>query len=254
MSAITNNLVVGLIFGSFVTAAVASPFDTSTAEILDAGEFSVGVFAPLTYGISDDLQVSTHPISAYWNGNFALKKAWGSSGDWSFASRHGFSYPTRLLSAFAREGTGGILAPDLVIPHIVAMDTRGMMTRDMGESTRFTLGARVTLAASFGESEWGSIDMPLVYSRTAALHNGVSMNVSAVFDGEFTDSTSWLSSTTAWYLPGTVGVWSLEQTLAAAWESAGGFSAQLGTIFVVGGYDYGTNWHLLPKFDLGWRF
>ena len=254
MSALTNNLVTGLFFGSFATAAAASPFDSSTAEILDAGEFSVGVFAPLTYGISDDLQVSSHPISAYWNGNFALKKSWGSSGDWSYATRHGFSYPTRLLEAFSGTGAGGILPPDAVVPHIVAMDTRGMMTRDLSDTTRVTLGARVTWATSFGDSDWGSIDMPLVYSRTAALHNGVAMNLSAAFDGKFTDSISWLSASTVWYLPGAIGLWSMEQTLAAAWESGGGFSTQLGTIVVVGEYDYGRNWHVLPKFDMGWRF
>jgi hypothetical protein len=254
MNAIKNSLLTGVIFGSFATVTAASPFDSSTAEILDAGELSVGVFAPLTYGISDDLQVSTHPISAYWNGNFALKKVWESEGDWNFATRHGFSYPTRLLGAFSGTGAGGILPPDAVIPHIVAVDTRGLMTRDLTDTTRVTLGARVTLATSFGDSDWGNIDMPLVYARTAALHNGVSANLSAAFDGQFTDSISWLSSTTAWYLPNTKGAWSVEQTFAAAWESSGGFSTQLGAILVAGGYDYGANWHVLPKFDLGWRF
>jgi len=236
------------------TITEASPFDASTAGLLGEGEYSVGVFAPLTYGISDDLQISSHPISAFWNGNFALKKGWESNGDWSYATRHGFSYPTRLLSAFARDGTGGILAPDVVIPHIVAMDSRGLMTRDLGDSTSVTLGMRVSLAMSFGESSWDTIDMPLVYSRTASLHNGASVNLSTTFVGDFTDSISWLSSTEAWYLPGSLGAWSLEQRLAAAWESEGGFSSQLGTIVVVGEYDYGINWHILPKFDLGWRF
>jgi hypothetical protein len=248
------NAAIVLFGSSLVQTAEASPFDSATAELLADGEFSVGVFAPLTYGISDDLQVSAHPISAYWNGNFALKKSWESDGDWSFATRHGFSYPTRLLAAFSGTGAGGILPPDAVIPHIVAVDTRAMMTRDLSDSTRMTLGARVTLAMSFGDSDWGNIDMPLVYSRTAALHNGVSANVSASFDGDYTDSISWLSSTEAWFMPGSTGSWSVEQTFAAAWESEGGFSTQLGTIVVVGAYDYGTNWHMLPKFDLGWRF
>jgi len=234
--------------------AAASPFDVTSAETLEDGAWDVGIFAPLRYGINDELEISSHPISAFWNGNFALKKGWGDAGGWQIATRHGFSYPTRLLAAFARDGAGGVLPPDAKIPHIIAADTRALMSRSIADATRLTLGVRVTLAPSFGDSAWGPLDMPLVYARTAAAQNGVATNVSGTLDGQWTKSISWLSSTEAWYLPGSVGSWSVEQTVATAWSSKGGFSVQGGAIFVAGEYDYGTNWHVLPKFDMGWRF
>jgi hypothetical protein len=234
--------------------AEASPFDVMSAETLGDGAWDVGIFAPLRHGLSEDLEISSHPITAFWNGNFALKKGWGELGGWGVSTRHGFSYPTRLLAAFARDGAGGILPPDAKIPHIIAADTRVYMSRNITDATRLTLGGRVTLAPSFGESSWGPVDMPLVYARTAAARNGVATNLSAALDGQCTESISWLSSTEAWYLPGSVGSWSIEQTIASAWSSEGGFSVQGGAIFVAGEYDYGTNWHVLPKFDMGWRF
>jgi hypothetical protein len=234
--------------------AEASPFDVVSADTLEDNGWHVGIFAPLRYGITDDLEVSSHPISAFWNGNFALKKGWGEFGGWGVATRHGFSYPTRLLGAFARDGAGGILPLDAEIPHIIAADTRVLMSRGITDTTRFTLGARLTLAPAFGESSWGPLDMPLVYARTAAARNGAATNISVALDGRWNESFSWLSSTEAWYLPGSVGAWSVEQTIATAWSTKGGFSVQGGAIFVAGEYDYGTNWHVLPKFDMGWRF
>ena len=234
--------------------AHASPFDSMSADTLKDGAWDVGIFAPLRYGLTDELEISSHPITAFWNGNFALKRGWGDFGGWDLSTRHGFSYPTRLLAAFARDGAGGILPPDAEIPHIIAADTRVLMSRSITDATRLTLGGRLTLAASMGESFWGPVEMPLVYARTAAAQNGVATNLSAAFDGQWTESISWLSSTTAWYLPSSTGSWSVEQTVATAWSSKGGFSVQGGAIFVAGEYEYGTNWHVLPKFDMGWRF
>jgi len=245
---------VGTLLAVGSARAEASPFDARSAETLEDGGWHVGIFAPLRYGISDELEISSHPISAFWNGNFALKKGWGELGGWSVATRHGFSYPTRLLAAFSRDGAGGLLPPDAEIPHIIAADTRVLMSRNITDGTRLTLGARVTLAPAFGESSWGPLEMPLVYARTAAARNGAATNLSAVLDGQCTESISWLSATEAWYLPGSAGSWSVEQTIASAWSTKGGFSVQGGAIFVAGEYDYGTNWHVLPKFDMGWQF
>ena len=243
------------LFASLSASAEASPWQATTASTLDKGGVAVGLFAPLRYGITDDLELSTHPISAFWNGNFALKKGWGEFGGWEVATRHGFSYPTRLLQAFARSGAGGLLPPDAEIPHTIALDTRVFASRALSEETTMTLGARLSLGVALGEGSWGPMEIPLAYARTEALRNGAAANLSATFEGALGGSFGWFYSLEGWYLPGAEGSWSVEETAAVAWSSESGRVAiQGGAVGVAGAYPYGFNWHVLPKFDVNLQF
>ena len=124
--------------------AEASPFDVMSAETLGDGAWDVGIFAPLRHGLSEDLEISSHPITAFWNGNFALKKGWGELGGWGVSTRHGFSYPTRLLAAFARDGAGGILPPDAKIMRRPSGDHDGDVS-----STRLAVSFRTSVPSQF---------------------------------------------------------------------------------------------------------
>jgi hypothetical protein len=57
-----------------------------------------------------------------------------------------------------------------------------------------------------------------------------------------------------WFLPGAEGNWAVEARGSLPWRPSEGFTAQLNATAVAGAYPYGSNWHLLPGFDLIWAF
>jgi hypothetical protein len=168
-----------------------------------------------------------HPLTAIKAPNLAIKKMWSEGSTMTIASRHSLTYATPLLQSLAKPGTGGILPADAVIPHIVALDNRFLVSRQVGGQNLLTLSARVMLGASFGESSWPSIDMPIAYPRTAAYQDTMA---AAVGDAK----------------------WAMEVRAHLPWRPSKHFTGQLTATGIVGDYAYGTNWHILPGFDLIW--
>ena len=225
-----------------------------TAEVFDKGEWEVGVYAPLRRGMGNGLEVSIHPLVALLSPHLAVKKAWSTDGAWAIASRHSVMYPTPLLRTLAREGTGGIIVADAVIPPTLASDHRFIATTALGESTDLSLSARAMVGAALGESDWPSIDMPLSYTRTAAYRDGVATAAGVHVDGTLVGPLFYRVDIDGWWLPNSDATWATEVKTTVHWRPSDGFTAQAGGTAVIGEYPYGTNWHVLPSFDLIWRW
>ncbi len=240
----------------FLSAPAFAGAGTShgTAEVFDKGEWEVGVYAPLRRGMGNGIELSIHPLVALLSPHVAMKKAWVSDGDWTIATRHSVIYPTPLLRTIAREGTGGIIVADAVIPPTLATDNRFIATRGLGETTALSVSARLMLGAGFGESTWPSIDMPLSYTRTAAYRDHVATAVGAQIDGSLFGPLHYRVDVDGWVLPNSDAKWATEVKTTVHWRPSDGFTAQAGATAVVGEYPYGSSWHVLPSFDLIWRW
>jgi len=228
-----------------------------TAHTLEEGDWEVGIWAALRRGLANQTELSIHPLVALQSPHLTLKKGWSQAGEWKLASQHGLHYPTPLLSSLARPGIGGVLPADNTIPHIIASDNRVLMSRSFGESGEgmtLTASARVMLSAHFGESDWATIDMPIAYSRTAVYKNGLSAAAGLQVDGNLVSTLDYRVAVDGWMLPGADGSWSVEARGFLPWRVSEGFTAQVNTTAVIGAYPYGTNWHVLPGFDLIWAF
>jgi hypothetical protein len=235
------------------TAQATSPGEThGTAYTLESGNWELGVFAALRRGFNDGLEVSVHPLTAIKAPNLAIKKMWSEGSTMTIASRHSLTYATPLLQSLAKSGTGGILPADAVIPHIVALDNRFLVSRQVGGQSMLTLSARVMLGASFGESSWPSIDMPIAYPRTAAYQDTMAAALGVQFDGQFTGSLGYRIDADAWIMPLSDAKWAMEFRAHLPWRPSKHFTGQLTATGIVGDYAYGTNWHILPGFDLIW--
>ena len=236
------------------TAQAGAGTSHGTAEVLDEGEWEVGVYAPLRRGMGNGVELSIHPLVALLSPHLALKKAWSTDGAWVVASRHSLMYPTPLLRTFAREGTGGIIVADAEIPPTLASDHRFIATTGVGDATDLSLSARVMVGAGLGEGDWPSIDMPLSYTRTAAYRDHVATAAGVQLDGGLVGPLFYRLDVDGWWLPNSDAAWATEVKTTVHWRPSDGFNAHIGATAVVGEYPYGNNWHVLPAFDLIWRW
>jgi hypothetical protein len=241
------------LFGAVAQAAGAGSTH-GTATVIGEGEWELGLYAPLRRGFGDDVELSIHPLTAIRSPNIALKKVWKSDGEWMLATRHSLFYPTPLLKSLSKEGTGGIIVADAVIPPIVASDNRIILSRSLSETTMLSVGGRVMLGVGFGENDWPSIHMPLAYPRTVAYQDYVATALTAQLDGLLFRSVFYRLEFDGWFLPLSESKWATETKGMAHWRPSERFTLQAGGTFVVGAYPYGNSWHLLPGFDLIWRW
>ena len=244
-------LLAGLLIGP---AHAGAGTTHGTASVLAHKDWEVGLYAPLRRGMGDGFELSIHPLVAILSPHLAVKKVWKPDGGWKVASRHSLLYPTPLLRSLAREGTGGIIVADAVIPPILATDNRVILTRAMSEHTKLSLSGRVMLGTGLGESAWPSIHMPLAYTRTAAYQDHVATALGAQLDGRLFSTFYYRVDLDGWVLPLSEATWATEAKATAHWRPSDRFTMQAGATAVVGAYPYGNNWHLLPAFDLIWRW
>ncbi len=223
-------------------------------SVLSDGEWEVGLYAPLRRGMGNGVELSIHPLVALLSPHLAVKKQWSDDGDWRLASRHSLMYPTPLLKALAREGTGGIIVADAVIPPILATDNRLIVGRSLSPRTELNLSARMMLGAELGDSNWPSIDMPLAYTRTAAYQDNLATALGVQLDGLLVGVLFYRLDLDAWVLPLSEAQRAVEFKATLHWRPSDSFTVQAGSTTVVGQYPYGSNWHMLPAFDLIWRW
>jgi len=251
MKTLLCTLFAGLLAGS---AHAGAGTTHGTASVLADGEWEIGVYAPLRRGMGNDVELSIHPLVALLSPHLVVKKAWKPDGEWRLASRHSLFYPTPLLRSLAREGTGGVIVADAVIPPILVSDNRIIVGRTLSDTTILSLSGRLMLGAELGESNWPSLHMPLAYTRMAAYQDNVAMALGTQLDGRLFSTFHYRIDLDGWALPLSEATWATEAKVTAHWRPSDRFTAQTGATAVVGAYPYGNNWHVLPAFDLIWRW
>jgi len=235
------------------TAWATHPGEThGTAQTLEEGQWEVGLFAALRRGLGNGMELSIHPLTAIKAPNLAVKKTIKEGEERTLAVRHSLTYATPLLKTLSAPGTGGILPADATIPQILVLDNRFLATQSIAENTHLTLSARVMLGLSIGESNWPQIDIPIALPRTAAYQDTIATAIGAQLDGQLTETLGYRLDVDAWMMPLSNGRSAVEGRAHLPWRPTEHFTAQLSGTAVVGEYAYGTNWHLLPGFDLIW--
>jgi hypothetical protein len=238
-----------------ITALAKSPGEThGTAHVLEEGDWEYGLATGLHRGFGSGLELSIRPLGAILSPHLVAKKVWKEHEAWTLTTRHSLNLPTPLLRTLARPGTGGVLPADAVIPIILVLDSRFLATVALTDQTELTLSTRLVLAASFGQANWSSIDMPMVYSRTAAYHDGLATAFGAQLDGGLIGPLGYRVDLDLWWMPLSAGKWSIEGKACLPFRPTEHFAVQLTGTAVVGQYPYGVNWHLLPGFDLSWSW
>ncbi|MEC7987859.1 MAG: hypothetical protein VX278_22015, partial [Myxococcota bacterium] len=143
--------------------------------------------------------------------------------------RQSLAYPTLLLNTLARVGIGGILPPDVNIPHIVSSDTRFLLSNALTDRFSITLRAQLNISSRFGESDFPHIPVPVVYPRTAS-YQGLATLGGGLFARYGLGDVEIRSDTQIWYMVGNDANWSAEQWLSVRWFAHEGFSVDGGVV------------------------
>jgi hypothetical protein len=245
-----------LVLPTVMIMAENTDWSAGTAFTMRNNHWEKGLFQPLRYGQTDNLEWSTNLIFNPVLPNVRIKVGHGRIQSWHLASRYNVHYPTPLLRLLQRPGTGGIIAPDPdipEIPRILALGIELMATRKLLASVQFTGRFGAGLAIRSGElDERVLIELPVVFPRMLRYLHGYQIVGGASLLTGIGNTLDFRLDADFFVIPGA------NQSLA--WEHKGMVRWRLGNrMRLLGGYEltygeypFGKQWHLIPLFDLQW--
>ena len=230
---------------------------SKTAYIIPAKSWEIGVFQPLKYGINDEYEISIHPIAFFVSPNLQMKRYLTDWQGFFISTQHTFYYPTPLLKMIAREGTGGIIAKEFKddIPQMFSLYNGVLVSKQTDSKHIVTLKAGFKFAITSGDlDDRTTIDLPLVYPRLQPFYEGFGLdygvNVTANIVRNFYTDTQF----ELFHFPGSDENLAFEYSTLYSWRKSSGFQISGGFKAIYGKYPFGSQWRLLPMFDMKWRF
>jgi len=96
---------------ALLSSAAAALEARDTAALHRKGEWSVGVFNPLVVGLTDTIELETHPLLLVGAPNAIVRVRQAPLGDWRLATEFGLSLPTPAMRLAKPLGLSGDLFP-----------------------------------------------------------------------------------------------------------------------------------------------
>ena len=242
--------VLGLLFfsASFVEAASGS------AEVIGAGKGEIGVFRPLRLGLAQSTEVQVQPLAFFLLPHAAIKQVWLEHEGWVLASQHRLSYPTLALKTLRRRGIGGLVELEAEIPEILATGHELLLTNRRDPNLSYTLKAGAGVAAKNDSGNWRSIELPIVFARTASYHKGLTGYVGFDVDYRINEKWDMYLEADVFRTAYTKARWHLEESIMFRWRASDNSRIEFGTKFMWGDYLYGKQKHVLPLIDWVYAF
>jgi len=226
------------------------------AHVLPAGRWELGLFAPLAYGLTDRVELATHPLLDVLDPALTVKVAWLDRGPWSFASEHTLSYPTQLIKTLSAPGTGGLWPDEAVVPQIIGFDTDLMASYSLGSHV-FLARVGALMAARFGASTLGTVDMWFLYPRTAHWSSGATIRFGLAAHLQVSDALDVEADVDLYTRvadDAEDGSPVLEQSARIIWRVSCAVRLQLGYAISGGDLPGPDDWAILPTFDARFAF
>ncbi len=234
--------------------AETRPFSQGTAYTLPQGRLEAGVFAPLRYGLRDDVEISVHPLLMFAWPAIAVKKQWAAGEGWAFSSTHTLETPTPFLRLIQVEGTGGLLPTDNTIPWFAMSEHRALFTARVAPAHELTLMAGVTGAIHFGKMHMDTIDYPLAFHRLAPLHRHAAARFGADLDGRIAGDWFYCLDMDLFVLDDAASRFSVEHSFGLIRRTGKRHQIFFGYKFSWAQLPFGTQSVLLPLVDFVWSF
>ena len=239
------------------------PWTKEQAHSLDKGEKETGIFGPLRLGFGKGWEGSIQPVLFFWApGAMVKKELWG-EGNHQLALSSGGVYAAPLLNLLAREGIGGVLAPDIVVPKLPKLKLIGHYTFQPNQHG-LSLWQRLDVVPGAGQYDdaavldeggfpYTSIDAPMAYSRTVVFRSGIGLQTGLIFHGSFAARWQYECKSAIWVHPNLdEHQWSVEEQLMLRFLPKPDRAVQIGAVYTVSDFPYGRQWHLLPTLDVRW--
>ena len=106
----------------------------STASNIPKGSFESGVFQPLRYGYSDNIEISTHPFLAFVIPNISVQKSYSEWQDLAIFSKHSIVIPTPLLRKVTKDDIAGFISPEFEIPFMISFKNEIKVDHSLDEN------------------------------------------------------------------------------------------------------------------------
>ena len=227
----------------------------TASENLHKGTLEIGLFQPLRYGLSENIEIRTHPVLLFVIPNVAVQQRHPNWNDIAVASGHSMVIPTPLLKMMTKKGVGGFISPEFNIPFMISFKNEIKLKRELNDNWDITGKAGLTLAYSSEEMDGRTtIDLPVVFQRLGVFYNGYGANFGLDFTGTLSPKLSILTDFDMLLLPGFKEAFALEHKNLLTWALSNRTNIQIGYKLVYGEYPFGTQWHLLPLLDVLWRW
>jgi len=261
-----NHMWYGLTLAFFLTLSVTGNTFTQENRLpgtrqyseVQKGDYQIGLLAPLRYRISTTMEMQTHPILDFVIPNARLVWIHNTTRDRRIQTTHGFTYPTPLLRMISRKGTGGILPDDPTIPTIPAMVSLYNEIRVIQSSIptlEYYFSAGLGLAGTFGTLDSRTtIDLPVVFPRMGVFYNGYNLNLGTGISWALSGKWVLKSDTKILLLPGYTEQFFWEHQGQVFWEFDKSWYMMFGYLLTYGNYPFGSQYHLLPLFDVGYQW
>ena len=234
---------------SFLCATAAA------SENLPKGNFETGLFQPLRYGLSENIEISTHPVLMFFIPNLSVQKRHPSWAGLALVSRHSLVVPTPLLKMVTKKGVGGFISPEFDIPLMIALKNEIQLKRTLNDSWILSGTAGLTLAyCSKKLDKRTTIDLPVVFPRLGVFYNGYGVNFRFGFAGSLFPRLDLLTDLNVLLLPGREEGFAFEHKNLFTWALSNRTDIQIGYKLIFGEYPFGVQWHLLPLLDILWRW
>ena len=224
--------------------------------------WEIGLFQPFRYALSDNIEYSTHPLWFFVIPNIALKRSHSDLAGYKTASQLKLFYPTPLLNIVARQGIGGLIDPNIIMPPMLGIAGTAIASRTVF-GLRTTFNAGVDLGIAMGELDMRStIDLPLIYHRLGVFYNQWGLHTGVDLQAKLADKVKLHLDIDLRLLPGiskdhpqqffTIfsGENVVEHKLLLIWNRSQSFRVITGYKLVTGQYPYGHDMRILPYIPL----
>lgn len=230
--------------------ASARVWSSDSALTIPRGRTEFGLFHPIHWGVTDRVELSSHPVVAALLPHLEAKVRWYSRGRVAIATRHRLSYLSLFLRSVAKEGALGLLPANTEVPFALAIDTAYLVTYSASESLHVTAEAGVLFAPRASGGDRIVLDVPFLYSRFAAVATDSTVYAGVGGTGSFADRFAWQVDGRFTPIQVTPGGYVFELGGSLQWLPSRHFGLSLGARVAHGRYPVGVRTHVLPTFDV----
>jgi hypothetical protein len=222
-----------------------------TALTLPDKRLELRLFGLSSYGLTDRIEISAHPVMFWLMPQVKVKYRLSEKGVFTITSEHQLNYPTILLNILSRKGIGGMISPEFDFPQMISFYNGIIITRKIAANSSFTGKAGILFALRSGAIDKRStIDLPVIYPRLATYYHSPVLNPGIDFRGNIFSSIGGQLSVECFVIPGGTENFFLENKGLLTWTLKTKWQFQAGYRLCYGTYPYGTQWHLLPAFEI----
>lgn len=235
-------------------------------DVKEIKKHQIGIFSPYQFQLTEEIEVSTHPIAFAAIPNiaarikhnkkfvdfvFAASKADTSmrNNNNSFFTNHSIYIPTTLFNMLKREGMGGVISPELDdFPFMISLKNEVEIFIER-EPYEISIKTGITFGYSSKNIDTRStIDLPIIFPRMQMYYSESNYNLNYYLGirKNLTKRLDIFSNINGFVYPKSDNNFFVENKSLLIWKYSENTVIQIGYKLVYGEYPFGNMLHLLP--------